>query len=257
MTPSWHIGIVGYGNVGTHLTHVLGRGADIRITVYRRDTKPIPTSIPNTRFTRHMEDLSGTDLIIVSVNDDSIITVIQQLKTYAGNAVVCHTAGSVSSEVMLPHFDRYGVLYPLQTFSRDKELDYEAIPVFVTGSDRETVEIIRQVASRISPIVYEINDEQRMSLHIAAVFTCNYTNAFYSIGHRLCADHGLDFKYLLPLIEETARKIRYIPPAEAQTGPAIRGDEETLLKHENFLAKYDPEIRKLYHQVALFINQKM
>ena len=256
MTSIRHIGLVGYGNVGSHLGRILGQSGDIRLTICQRSQQSPPPTLPNATFSRNLEDLSGTDLIIIAINDDAIVPVVDNLRNnISGNPVVCHTAGSVTSKVMEPWFKRYGVLYPLQTFSSEKELDYSTIPVFITGSDPETTNHIKEIAHLISPIIHEINDNQRMSLHIAAVFTCNYTNALYSIGHRICTDHDLEFKYLLPLIEETARKIGELSPIEAQTGPAIRGDWATVHKHENFLADYEPDIHDLYHQLAEYIIQ--
>lgn len=259
MTPPIpHIGLIGYGNVGSHLANILSTREDIRLTVYTRSAIIGDNQHPVINFTQDLNNLSRAEVIVIAVSDDAIVSVLNQLRDrISGNPVVCHTAGSVSSDVIASYFDRYGVLYPLQTFSKEKKLNYSDIPVFVTGSDSDTIGVIKKIAGYISSSTQEINDDQRISLHIAAVFTCNYTNALYTIGHRICSDHDLDFKYLIPLIEETTQKIRELLPREAQTGPAVRGDWNTIHKHEKFLAGYDQDINDIYRKLAHFINHNI
>lgn len=253
-----HIGIIGYGNVGSHLSHILSRALDVDLVIYNRSPLHNSPPLPRSTFTRNMGDLQPADIILIAVSDDAIVPILKELRQETtGNPVVCHTAGSVSADTISSYFNQYGVLYPLQTFSKQKDLHDSDFPVFITGSDPNTVNRIRLVADRITPTVHEIDDQQRQALHVAAVFTCNYTNAMYTIGHRICIDHDLDFNYLLPLIEETAQKIFDISPHDAQTGPAVRGDREVILKHSDFLQQYDPKIQDIYRQLAKFINQKL
>lgn len=252
-----NIGIIGYGNVGSHLSHILSQATDVDLMIYNRS--PVHNPLPQTIFTRNIEDLQQVDFILIAVSDDAIVPVLRELREKMnGNPVVCHTAGSVSADTIAPYFDRYGVLYPLQTFSKQKKLQHDSdFPVFITGSNLDTVNRIRSVADLITSTVHEIDDRQRLALHVAAVFTCNFTNTMYAIGHRICTDYHLDFTYLLPLIEETAQKIFDISPQDAQTGPAIRGDREVIQKHTEFLQQYDPKTQDIYYQLSKFINQKL
>ncbi len=136
-------------------------------------------------------------------------------------------------------------------------MDYTQIPVFVTGSDPDVTRMITKAAGYISSKITEIRDDQRISLHIAAVFCCNYTNALYAIGQRICKDHDLNFNHLLPLIDETAQKVKEMSPQQAQTGPAVRSDWEIIHQHEAFLAGYNEQISSLYRQLADYINKNI
>lgn len=255
-----HIGIVGYGNVGSHLARILSRNTDANLTIYNRSKIPRDQTISNSRitFTRDIKNLEEADFILLSVSDDAIGPVLKKLRdAISTQPIVVHTAGSIPSDILESYFDRYGVLYPLQTFSKTKELDDIDFPVFVTGSDPVSTEHILSIAQCITSSVHEIDDNQRLGLHVAAVFTSNYTNAMYSIGHQICVDHRLDFKFLLPLIEESAEKVRYLDPPDAQTGPAVRGDLNVIQKHRAFLKENHPQFRELYDLLAHFINKNL
>ena len=131
---------------------------------------------------------------------------------------------------MLPNSARSGVFYPLQTFSKDREVDFENIPLCVEAKNLEDLVLLKKLAKAISKSVYEISSEQRKSLHLAAVFVNNFTNHLYHIGNEICRKNKLPFDILKPLILETASKVNTLPPIEAQTGPAKRNDEETIEK---------------------------
>ena len=251
------VGLIGFGNVGSHLARVLSKHHDIRLTVYQRHSNDKEFAELNINFTSDWSRLDDSEIILVAVKDEAIEEVLAALKAHiTSDPIVAHCAGSVSSEVIRPYFHRYGVLYPLQTFSRDKKLDYKSIPIFITAGDQIAAERLGEVAAYISPVIQQINDDQRMALHIAGVFSCNYTNAFYTIAHQICSHHDIPFAHLMPLIEETASKIRELAPQEAQTGPAIRGDFETVRKHEQYLSVYNPELEEIYRIIAQFIHDK-
>lgn len=253
--PNSHIGIVGYGNVGSHLSQILANNPGVELSVYNRSSRDQQQSFPNVQWVQHLGELASASTIILSVSDDAIETVAKELRLQLhSNPLVCHTAGSVESDVLAPYFKRYGVLYPLQTFSIHKPLRDWEFPVFITASSKEIRENLRQLADWISPHVHEIDDQQRLALHIAAVFVCNYTNILYTVGQKICQDHHLDFKYLIPLIDETAEKLHSLSPKEAQTGPAIRGDREVLMKHMAFLQNYDADLMDLYQKFASLVH---
>lgn len=251
------LGIIGHGNVGSHLCNVFSKhSSSLEVIVYNRSIVSDEKRMEGVKYTQCLNDMHGSELLVIAVKDDAINTVLEQLKgQISQNTIVSHSAGSVLSTVIQPYFKHYGVLYPLQTFSSDKEIDYSQIPVFITGSDDKTRKVLNSVARRISPKVKEIDDAQRMSLHIAAVFCSNYTNAMYTIGQKLCEDHHLDFDNLKPLIMETAQKVMVEAPELVQTGPAIRRDFEIIQKHERYLENYDKSIQMIYQNLADYIGQ--
>ena len=146
--------------------------------------------------------------------------------------------------------DRYGVLYPMQSFSKERRVDFAGIPVFIEGADP----LIRQLAESISRRVYPLSTADRKYLHLAAVFACNFANHCYALAADVLERHGLPFDVLLPLIDETARKVHELHPLDAQTGPAVRYDENVINMQAALLS--DPAVRELYERLSLSIHQK-
>ena len=178
---------------------------------------------------------ADADLYIISVSDRAVEQVAQQLRRSEGSIVV-HTAGSIAVEAL--GNDRCGVLYPFQTFTKGRRIDFSAIPLFVEGSDEATTELIEQVARTLSSRVWRATSECRRDIHLTGVLACNFVNSLYAMA----ADHlmerqELPFDVLRPLIEETARKaIDSEHPATVQTGPAVRGDKEVSARHQQMLS---------------------
>ena len=159
--------------------------------------------------------------------------------------VVAHTAASVSKDVLKNVSDHYGVFYPLQSLNKDN-IDLPEAPIFFDGSDEMTKKKLETLAKSISPQhVTQANDDARSKLHVAAVFVNNFTNHLYALAENYCKKEGIDFKELLPLIEETTSRIKDISPSVSQTGPAARHDEETIQKHLAILNSH-PELKKVY-----------
>ena len=185
----------------------------------------------------------NADVYIVSVSDDAIHEVVADLKL--PKKVIAHTAASVSKDVLKNVSDHYGVFYPLQSLNKDDQEPPEA-PIFFDGSDEISKKRLEMLANSISPQhVSEAGDDARLKLHIAAVFVNNFTNHLYALAEDFCRKEGLDFRELIPLIEETGSRIKTISPQQSQTGPAARNDEETLKKHLALLELY-PEMKKVY-----------
>lgn len=178
---------------------------------------------------------ADADLYIISVSDRAVEQVAQQLRRSEGSIVV-HTAGSIAVEAL--GNDSCGVLYPFQTFTKGRRVDFSAIPLFVEGSDEATTELIEQVARTLSSRVWRATSECRRDIHLTGVLACNFVNSLYAMA----ADHlmerqGLPFDVLRPLIEETASKaIDSEHPATVQTGPAVRGDKEVSARHQQMLS---------------------
>ena len=180
-------------------------------------------------------------MYIISVSDSSIAEVSSLIKNK--NALVTHTSGSVSREALNGNY-RKSVFYPLQTFSKSKNLDYSKIPFFIDAENENDEEILKNLASKISKNVMLANDEKRKYIHLTAVFACNFVNHLYARAKEISDSQGIPFDYFLPLIDETTQKIHELEPKLAQTGPAIRNDEKVLKLHESLLT--DEEKLKIY-----------
>ena len=170
-------------------------------------------------------------------------------------ALMVHTAGSIPMNVWEGHVPHYGVFYPMQTFSKQREVDFKEIPFFIEASSAEDAAFLKAIASTLSNRVYDADSEQRKSLHLAAVFTCNFTNHMYALAAELLKKYNLPFDVMLPLIDETARKVHELEPKTAQTGPAIRYDENVIGNHLRMLAD-DPAMQRLYELLSRSIHER-
>ncbi len=231
--------LIGSGNVAFHLAKVLMTSKEINLRqVYGRDVSKWQHLKGKTEITNNLSDLATADIYIIAVSDNAIEEVSKQLATK--NSIVLHTSGSTPLSV-LQHQNK-GVLYPLQTFSKEKKVDFEEIPICIEGNSEETEETLRFFAEKISKKVFFVNSEQRKKLHLSAVFVCNFVNHLYYLGQQLCDESQLPFDILQPLIAETAEKIKLLSPFEAQTGPAKRMDTKTIEKHLSLLTNNPKKI---------------
>lgn len=250
-----NIVIIGAGNLATQLTKSL-LSNNLQITqVYSRSMESAETlgKLANCKYTNDLDLIdSNSDLYIVSVNDDAIEDVISRLKTKTG--IIVHTAGSVPMEIFNGKYEKYGVFYPLQTFSKEKEVDFGMIPVCIEASDNNTLQTLKDIGEKLSENVQEINSKDRKILHLSAVFVCNFVNYMYSIGEELNNKNHIDFKLLIPLIIETAEKVKNNSPSNVQTGPAIRNDQAIINKHMELLNEF-PEFKKIYSFVSGCIQE--
>lgn len=215
------VSIVGTGNISHHLAKVFSEASEVELIEVLESRSLSIESLSHT----NSQKFEGPDLYILAVSDDAIAPVAAQFK--GSSRLVVHTSGSVSLE-SLSFLERSGVFYPLQTFSKHREIDFERIPICLEASKQNDLELLRTLATSVSDTVHNISSEERKTLHLAAVFVNNFTNHLYAIGHQLCATRDLPFNLLRPLIRETAHKIEQLDPIEAQTGPARRNDLKTL-----------------------------
>ncbi len=193
------------------------------------------------------------DLYIVSVADDAVGKVAAKLGML--NGMVIHTSGSVAMEVLRESSANYGILYPLQTFSKSRKADFSNIPFCVEANSNENLQKLKGLAESLSGNVVEIDSDQRKILHLAAVFACNFTNYMYGAADDILKGSNLDFDLLRPLIMETAMKVQQMNPEVAQTGPAMRGDKRIMKEHIELLEKY-PEYRKIYEILSERIGER-
>ncbi len=246
---------IGAGNVAYHLCGALVTAG----------YKPLQVISKNPAHAGELADLlnagsagspdqvrTDADFYVIAVNDDAITAVLKDLPVR--KQLVFHTSASTGMNVFGKKFDRYGVLYPLQTFSRTRPLDFGHVPVFVSSPDAKTRQDLRKIAADISGIVQESDPQTLLQIHIAAVFACNFTNHMFVIAEALLKDTGIPFELLKPLIQETFLKLGSGTPALLQTGPAARGDVKILEKHLKALEKH-PDYQKIYTFVSQNIRE--
>lgn len=230
--------IIGSGNVAQHLIAAFqnskNTGDEIELTqVFSRKANTLANVLDASLITTDIANLLEADLYIIAVSDDAIAAVAAQLAFK--NRLVVHTSGSVGLDV-LDDNNRRGVFYPLQTFTKNKAVDFKTIPICLESENSTDFRLLEKVAKVISDKVFAINSEQRKALHVAAVFVNNFTNHLYTIGNEICQENQVPFDILKPLILETAQKIMTISPKDAQTGPAKRNDLKTIEAHQLFLS---------------------
>lgn len=218
--------LVGKGNVASHLYKAFLNTDAIRVTQIS---------------SRQLDIIPQADVTIIAVSDDAITKVSSKIN----NGFVVHTSGSVALND-LHNKTKKGVFYMLQTFSKDKKVDFSEVPFCLEAEHINEYKILEQLAKSIGEKIYVINSEQRKTLHLAAVFVNNFTNHLYKIGNDICKENNVPFEILHSLIKETASKIETLSPEKAQTGPAIRNDEKTIKNHLNLLDKNQQEIYKIF-----------
>ena len=225
--------ILGSGNVATHLLKAFSKSNNVTVNqLYNRNLKSILQYEPSVAITDSLSDLKESDIYILAVSDDAISKLSKQLPFE--NRFVVHTSGSVNIHD-LDKKNHRGVFYPLQTFSKDAELDFANVPICLEVTKKTDIKILKQLAEAIGSPHYKINPEQRQTLHLSAVFVNNFVNQIYRVAHEISETENVEFDILKPLILETAKKVQQISPYLAQTGPAIRNDKKTIKRHLELL----------------------
>jgi len=227
--------ILGAGNVASHLYRAFKNADNIIVSQwYNRSIDVINAYANETDITDDISKIKSADIYIIAVSDDAVIKLSAKLPFK--NKLVVHTSGSVALHDLNNNNSR-GVFYPLQTFSKDSEINFSEVPMCVEIERKSDLQILKNLATAIGSKFYKVNSEQRSALHLAAVFVNNFTNQLYRIGHEITEAENVDFDILKPLIKETAKKVETTSPFMAQTGPAKRYDKKTIQKHINALEK--------------------
>lgn len=186
-------------------------------------------------------------LIIIAVSDSAISDVMQQLSVYIQHQLVVHTSGSTDMQVLQRYYSRVGVLYPLQTFSMVRDIDWLHTPLLWETAQKDDEQKLQSVAQSLSEKVYHYSSQQRFSLHLSAVIACNFSNLCYDLAKQIMDLQGVDYKLLAPLIQETTQKALQFNPHDVQTGPAKRGDVMILQRHQQMLKDLQrDDIAQLY-----------
>lgn len=242
--------LLGSGNVATHLAKALKSKGEEIVQVYSQNLDNA-TLLAQSIATEAIDDLNeikqNADLYIISVKDDAIESVAKSLKNVTG--LVVHTSGTTDINILSSQVTKAGVFYPLQTFSKEKAVSFENIPLCIEANDESQLTILSNLAAKISREVYKLNGEKRKVLHLAAVFACNFPNHLYTLANKILSQNDLDFEIIRPLIAETADKVRSNLPENVQTGPAVRADESTLNKHLSMLTDM-PEVQNIYQTLS-------
>ena len=188
------------------------------------------------------------------LGEDGAVNALRKAKKGEHERVFLHTAGSMPMSVFREKALHYGVLYPMQTFSKQREVDFSIIPCFIEANDEFALKQIEGLAGQISHRVYQLSSEDRKYLHLSAVFACNFANHCYAVSQELLQQHGIPFDVMLPLIDETAAKVHGMTPKDAQTGPAVRYDENVIGKQIQLLEN-QPYFQKIYDSMSKSIHE--
>jgi predicted short-subunit dehydrogenase-like oxidoreductase (DUF2520 family) len=241
--------IIGAGNVATHLSLALQKTPASIVQIYSRSEQSVSELAKRikTVWTTQIADLSpDADLYLFAVKDDALQEIIPQMP--ANKGLWIHTAGSVPMDIFKGYAQRYGVLYPLQTFSKSRGIDLQTVPFFVEACSPDDELVLMKFAGMVSNNVQSLTSEKRKYVHLAAVFACNFSNHLYTLAYRLLEEQHIPRDVLLPLISETAAKINSLSPLKAQTGPAVRHDLNVMNSHMELLT--DPAMKEIYQLIS-------
>jgi predicted short-subunit dehydrogenase-like oxidoreductase (DUF2520 family) len=231
--------VIGTGRLASNLVPALQKvGHEVRV-VNSRTLEGLPNE---------------ADAFVIAVKDDALESVARRVVQGREEQVFFHTAGSMPLSVFEGIARHYGVFYPMQSFSKERQVDFADVPIFLEGCDSMTMQTAHTIAESISRKVYELTTAERRYLHLAAVFACNFANHCYALSAKVLEQHGLPFDVMLPLIDETARKVHTMHPVPAQTGPAIRWDEN-VMSAQKALLDNEPEMQKIYELMSNSIHK--
>lgn len=256
---------LGSGNVATHLSQALNNSVSNEVVQVYSPTVENAQSLAEILSCGYCTDINevdvNADIYVCSVKDSVQQNVWRALKNHfvgsginVADKIVVHTAGALAMDGengLSEFFPNCGVVYPVQSFSKQRAVDLSHTPFLIEATIPSTLEKLRNLVATVSDRCYDATTKQRNALHPAAVFASNFANHMYAIANRLMEKNGLPFEILIPLIQETAQKVTEVHPVAAQTGPAVRGDEEVMSKQEKGLTAdgYDTEL-EIYRLVS-------
>ena len=258
MADYFDIAIIGSGNLAWHLAPELENVGHRVVELFTRQSKnakALQKRLYNAEINLSLDfSNSEAEIFIVCISDDAIEEVAQEI-ALPENAIIVHTSGSQSiSKLGFVASEHIGAFYPLQTFTKIKRISFDDIPILIEAENSHTTNTLQKLAKSISKKVIAVSSEDRMAVHVSAVFACNFTNHLFEVSDQILNTHGFEFDLLRPLIAETINKSLEIGPRKAQTGPAVRGDMETLDNHMEFLKGND--YRKVYKMITdLILNR--
>ena len=254
-----NIAFVGAGRLATHLSQALSKSGHRIVQVYSR-TLTSASALASLVEAEATDDVTAlmtqADVYVIAISDKAIEPLLPQLAQGREHGTFLHTAGSMPLSIFSGHIQHGGVLYPMQTFSKERPVDFSRVPIFIEGSDEATLRLARQLAESVSSRVVELSSERRRHLHLAAVFACNFANHCYDLAAQVMERQGLTFDILLPLIAETADKVNTLHPHQAQTGPAVRWDSNVIEAQHELLTDL-PQAQAVYDLLTQSIHNGM
>jgi len=239
------ISIIGAGNVATNLALAFKKTGQEIVQIYNRSDdagKELAKTVAAS-FTSDASQILDAEIYIMAVKDDVIGEIAEQLNL--GDKIIAHTSGTNSMNLLKTASSQIGIFYPLQTMKKNSKVDFKNVPVLIEGNDEATVSKLEALAKTISQNVHRVDEAQRQWIHVAAVFANNFTNHLYSVSESLLLGHGLPFDILKPLIYRSIENLQQNSPSDIQTGPAFRGDMQTIEKHLMLLGD-DIRLQKIY-----------
>lgn len=257
--------LIGAGRLATCLGKAVVEAGHRVVQVYSR-TEASAAALASQLGAESVVDIEkvsdAAQLYIFSVTDTALCGLVARVcgrlrdvccEQEMAEKLFLHTAGSMPLDVFCGHAPRYGVFYPMQTFSKEKAVDFRKIPCFIEGCDEDALQQINAFAASVSDSIYPLSTADRKYLHLAAVFACNFANHCYAVSAEILESHGIPFSVMLPLIDETAQKVHQLSPRKAQTGPAVRYDENVMNKHLALLED-DPLLKEIYERMSRGIH---
>lgn len=247
------IAILGAGNVAWHLAPALEDVGHEITEVYARDIEKAAQITERVYSAEPKDDLdfseSKAQIFILAVKDSAISELADAI-ILPEESILIHTSGAMSLNILgYSSASHSGIMYPLQSFTKGRKMDLDEVPFLLEAEDQETLQKLKILAKSLSPLVYVIRSKDRMAIHVAAVFASNFTNHMLRISEEVMRRQGLDFEMLKPLIIETLSKSLQIGAKNAQTGPAIREDYETMEEHHQFL-NYNEQVAEIYRLIS-------
>lgn len=245
------ITILGSGKVAHHLILNILESDQLKLQqIYARNTNSVLDLVPDSMVVNDIKKLQPADIFIIAVSDLAIEEVSKAIQI--PNQFVVHTSGTLPMSAL--KLQRRGVMYMLQSFSKDKEVDFSTIPFCIEANTWDDFQLLEKFAISFSERVYKISSEQRKAIHLAAVFVNNFSNHLFTLGEDICKEYQVPFEILKPLILETANKIMHLSPLDAQTGPASRGDQNTIQQHLDMLT--DSNKKEIYQLITQSIQNR-
>lgn len=242
-----NIVLIGAGNLATQAGKAIAATSAHKIIQVYSKTEASASALAHTLGTDFTTDIRqvipDADLYLFSVKDAVLESVLKAMPP--ANGIWAHTAGSIPMSVFEPYTGHFGVFYPLQTFSKTKDISLKDVPFFIEGNTPSTEQTLFHLAGELSSNVRILDSAKRKEIHLAAVFVCNFTNHMYAIAADILETKGIPFDVLVPLITETTAKLKDLHPKEAQTGPAIRYDQNVIGNHIDMLPEAYKEIYRL------------
>lgn len=251
------IALIGAGNLATNIGKAFVAAGHNVLQVFSRTeaNAAVLAQTLGASYTTKIDDLTDeADVYVISVKDSAMADIIGQIDKKLQTKVFLHTAGSVGIDIFSNIVQHFGVLYPMQTFSKNREVDFSTIPVFIEWNDPISELAIKDLAGSISKKITVLSSSDRRYLHLAAVFGCNFVNHCYALAASIMESHGMTFNMLLPLLDETLTKVHTMHPRESQTGPAVRFDRNVIDRHLSVLES-SPMMKDIYELMSKSIYQ--